>query len=124
MKKLACLVLLTFLVAGCHKMGTQIKGSGNREIQKRQVAAFTSISAEGAFTIEVTCGKDQSLEVEGDDAQSASAAASTLERAFTDAGASLVTLALDLPSETALWELRHAVSPMLSRLLRTSVDGK
>ena len=55
-------------------------------------------------------------EVEGDDRDAASAAASTLARAFTDAGASLVTLALDLPSETALWELRHAVSPMLSRM--------
>ena len=55
-------------------------------------------------------------EVEGDDRESAGAAASTLERAFMEAGASIVTLALDLPSETALWELRHAVSPMLSRL--------
>ena len=67
MKKLACLVLLLMFVAGCHHMGAQIKGSGKRELQKRQVAAFTSISTEGAFTIEVTCGKDQSLEVEGDD---------------------------------------------------------
>ena len=55
-------------------------------------------------------------EVEGRDRESAGAAASSLERAFTEAGASVVTLALDLPSETALWELRHAVSPMLSRL--------
>lgn len=55
-------------------------------------------------------------EVEGDDREAAGAAAAILERAFSDAGASLVTLALDLPSETALWELRHAVSPMLSRL--------
>jgi len=68
MKKLACLVLLTVVAAGCHgQFGAQIKGSGKRELQKREVAAFTSISAEGAFTIEVTCGKDQSLEVEGDD---------------------------------------------------------
>ncbi len=55
-------------------------------------------------------------EVEGDDRNAARAAASALERTFIDAGASLVTLALDLPSETALWELRHAVSPMLARL--------
>ena len=68
MKKLACLVLLTAVAAGCHgQFGAQIKGSGKRELQKRQVASFTSISTEGAFTIEVTCGKDQSLEVEGDD---------------------------------------------------------
>lgn len=68
MRKLACLVLLTVLAAGCHgNFGARIKGSGKRELQKRQVAAFTSISTDGAFTIEVTCQKDQSLEVEGDD---------------------------------------------------------
>jgi hypothetical protein len=68
MKRLACLVLLTIVAAGCHgRMGAQIKGSGKRELQKREVAQFTSISTEGAFTIEITCQKDQSLEVEGDD---------------------------------------------------------
>ena len=71
MRKLACLVLLTMLAmfaGGCHgNFGPRIKGSGKRELQKRQVAPFTSISTEGAFTIEVTCQKDQSLEVEGDD---------------------------------------------------------
>ena len=68
MRKLACLVLLTALAAGCHgKFISQIKGSGKRELQKREVPAFTSISTEGAFTIEVTCQKNQSLEVEGDD---------------------------------------------------------
>jgi hypothetical protein len=68
MKRLACLVLLTVLAAGCHgHFGAQIKGSGKRELQKRNVAPFTSISTEGAFTIEVTCQKDPSLEVEGDD---------------------------------------------------------
>ena len=68
MKRLACLVLLTVLVAGCHgDFGTRITGSGKRELQKREVAPFTSISTEGAFTIEVTCQKTLSLEVEGDD---------------------------------------------------------
>jgi len=68
MRKLACLVLLTVVAAGCHgHFGSQIKGSGKRELQKRQAAPFTAIHAEGAFTIEVTCQKDQSLEVEGDD---------------------------------------------------------
>ena len=68
MRKLACLVLLMVFAAGCHgHFGPRIKGSGKRELQKREVAPFTSISTEGAFTIEVTCQKDQSLEVEGDD---------------------------------------------------------
>jgi hypothetical protein len=62
------LIFLVVLAAGCHgQFGAQIKGSGKRELQKREVAAFTSISTEGAFTVEVTCGKDRSLEVEGDD---------------------------------------------------------
>jgi hypothetical protein len=68
MKKLACLILLTVFAAGCHgHFGSQIKGSGKREIQTRQVAPFTSIATEGAFTIEITCQKDRSLTVEGDD---------------------------------------------------------
>jgi len=68
MKKLACLLLLTVLAAGCHHgLGTQVRGSGKRELQKREVKPFTSISTEGAFTIEITCQKDLSLEVEGDD---------------------------------------------------------
>src|SRR5262245_55325514 len=68
MRKLACLVLLAVVAAGCHgKFSAGIKGSGKRELQKREVAPFTSISTEGAFTIEVTCQKNESLEVEGDD---------------------------------------------------------
>ena len=68
MKRLACLLLVFVLAAGCHiGLDNRIKGSGKRELQKREVAPFTSISTEGAFTIEVTCQKDRSLEVEGDD---------------------------------------------------------
>src|SRR5215218_9368712 len=69
MRKLACLfVLLPLLVAGCHHgLGTELRGSGKRELQKREIGPFTSISTEGAFTVEVTCQKDRSLEVEGDD---------------------------------------------------------
>jgi len=69
MKKLALLISLVVLAAGCHHSVrfAEISGSGKRELQKRSVAPFTSISTEGAFTIEVTCQKDQSLEVEGDD---------------------------------------------------------
>jgi putative autotransporter adhesin-like protein len=72
MRKLAplllLLVLLPVLAAGCHHgMRSEIKGNGKRELQKREVAAFSSISTNGAFTIEVTCQKNQSLEVEGDE---------------------------------------------------------
>ena len=69
MKKLALLVSLLVFAAGCHHGGrfAELSGSGKRELQKRTVAPFTSISTNGAFTIEITCQKDQSLEVEGDD---------------------------------------------------------
>lgn len=68
MKKLALLVLFVVFATGCiHGHYAEISGSGKRELQKRNVAPFTSISTEGAFTVEVTCQKDVSLEVEGDD---------------------------------------------------------
>jgi Putative auto-transporter adhesin, head GIN domain len=71
MKKLLSLIALTALTglitAGCHHGFADVKGSGKRETQKREVAPFTSISTEGAFNIEVVCQKDVSVEVEGDD---------------------------------------------------------
>jgi hypothetical protein len=69
MRKLALLfLLLPVLAASCHHgMRAEVKGSGKRVMQKRQISSFTSISTEGAFEIEVTCQKDPSLEIEGDD---------------------------------------------------------
>ena len=69
MRKLAWLLLVVAIVLpACHhgRIGG-IKGSGNRVVQKRDIGSFTSISTEGAFSIEVTCQKDLGLEVEGDD---------------------------------------------------------
>ena len=70
MRKLALLFFLlpVLVAAGCHHgKFSAVKGNGKRELQKRQVAPFTSISTNGAFTVEVTCQKDLSLEVEGDE---------------------------------------------------------
>jgi hypothetical protein len=69
MKKLLSLIFVTLLVAaGCHHgMRAEIKGSGKRERQKREVPSFTSISTAGAFQIEIVCQKDLGVEVEGDD---------------------------------------------------------
>jgi FAD/FMN-containing dehydrogenase len=55
-------------------------------------------------------------EVEGNDADDAASAARRLERVFVDAGATMTRIALDDHTETELWELRHAASPILSRL--------
>jgi predicted small secreted protein len=69
MKKLLVLVLLLpVLGAGCHHgFGADVKGSGKRVTQKRDVAPFTSISTEGAFDIEVVCQKNLGVEIEADD---------------------------------------------------------
>ena len=85
MKKLALLVLFVVFAAGCHHgRFAEIQGSGKRELQKRNVGSFTSISTEGAFTIEVTCQKDASLDVEGDD--------NVLEFVTTDVGNNILRI--------------------------------
>jgi FAD/FMN-containing dehydrogenase len=55
-------------------------------------------------------------EVEGSDADECAALARLLEERFRAAGATDVILALDAGTEEAMWELRHAASPILSRL--------
>lgn len=55
-------------------------------------------------------------EVEGSTAGEASEAARTIATLFDHAGATAVRVALDEPTETELWELRHAASPILARL--------
>lgn len=68
MKKLLSLIVVTLLVgAGCHHGFADVRGSGKRELQEREVAPFTSIYTEGAFNIEVVCQKSPAVEVEGDD---------------------------------------------------------
>jgi FAD/FMN-containing dehydrogenase len=56
------------------------------------------------------------IEIEGGDAKSAAAMAKAMEQAMLSCGATRVTLALDSESESRLWALRHAASPILSRL--------
>src|SRR6476620_9985064 len=68
MKQLLLIIVLVALASlGCHVGMGSIKGSGKRGVQKRDIQAFTSISTEGAYNINVVCQKEQSLEIEGDD---------------------------------------------------------
>ena len=61
-------LLLTTMAFGCHHgLMSEVRGSGNRQKQKREVPAFSAISTEGAFHIEVVAQKTPSLEIEGDD---------------------------------------------------------
>lgn len=55
-------------------------------------------------------------EVEADSREAADAMAMEIDGRFREAGASEVTLALDAATSKVLWELRHAASPILSRL--------
>jgi FAD/FMN-containing dehydrogenase len=55
-------------------------------------------------------------EVEGADGDEVSALARRLETHFRAAGSTDVVLALDADAESVMWELRHAASPILSRL--------
>jgi hypothetical protein len=67
-KLLVLLVLLPLIAAGCHhRMRADVKGSGKRVTEKRNIASFTSIETNGAFDIEVVCQKDVGLEIDGDD---------------------------------------------------------
>lgn len=67
-RKTYLLLALIFLFAGCHyQIHDEIRGSGVRMKQKRDVASFTSIATEGAFDIDVVCQKQPSVEVEADD---------------------------------------------------------
>jgi hypothetical protein len=68
MKKLILLLTLISLASGCsHGLFSQVRGSGNRQRDTRQIASFTSIQTDGAFDIEVVSQKPLGLEIEGDD---------------------------------------------------------
>jgi hypothetical protein len=67
MKTLVLTIGLVALLSGCHFHGHQVTGSGKRQTVKRDIPAFSSISTEGAFEIEVACQKEPGLELEGDD---------------------------------------------------------
>jgi len=65
---LLLVLLLVVPAAACkHGLHSGIRGTGKREVQKRTVTAFTSISTEGAFNIEVKCQKELGVEVEADE---------------------------------------------------------
>ena len=79
---------------------------------------FLDVAASGGAERPVPDGTESALlaEVEGDDAAAAAAAARDVERVFRESGATTVRVALDQPTETELWELRHAASPILAKL--------
>jgi len=79
---------------------------------------FLDVAATGGAPRQVPADTESALlaEVEGASAAEAAAAARGVEQMFRESGATTVRVALDPPTETELWELRHAASPILARL--------
>jgi len=79
---------------------------------------FLDVAASGGAERQVPAETESALlaEVEANDGRAAAIAAGSIERIFRDCGATTVRVALDRPTETELWELRHAASPILARL--------
>ena len=79
---------------------------------------FLDVAASGGAPRRVPAETESALlaEVEADDAAHAERAARAVETIFRAAGATTVRVALDLETETEMWELRHAASPILARL--------
>lgn len=79
---------------------------------------FIEVARSGPLLVDVASETEAVLlvEVEAADAASAAAMAKAMEHALRACGATSVTLALDADDEARLWALRHAASPILSRL--------
>ncbi|MEO7963214.1 MAG: FAD-binding oxidoreductase [Gemmatimonadaceae bacterium] len=76
---------------------------------------FLDVAAAGG-ALPIPEGSEAVLLVEIEDDVDAAARARALAQAFESAGATSVQLGLDAESEESLWALRHAASPILSRL--------
>lgn len=79
---------------------------------------FLDVAGTGSAPLPVGGGADAVLlvKLDGESMRDVGARARSIEQAFRRIGASGVTLALDPAAEREIWELRHAVSPILSRL--------
>lgn len=79
---------------------------------------FLDVARSGGASVPVPDDAEAVLlaEVEGRDVAECASHARMLEVGFRAAGATRVVLALEPETEHAMWELRHAASPILSRL--------
>lgn len=79
---------------------------------------FLDVARKGGARVPVSQETEAVLlaEVEGESPEACAELAEQLSRRFRAARATMVTLALDTETEHTMWELRHAASPILSRL--------
>lgn len=66
MKRLVFVLALLTIAVGCH-MHKGIKGSGVTKTEKREVPVFKAVESSGAFDLDITCQKPQSVEIETDE---------------------------------------------------------
>jgi len=64
---LSVTLALGFAFSGCAHLGPEVRGSGVRKTETRDLKSFKSIDASGAFEINVTCQKPESVTIEADD---------------------------------------------------------
>jgi hypothetical protein len=69
MRKQTLLVLCAALALGVSscQFTRGLKGSGNLKTEKRSLSSFKAIDTNGAYTVDVTCQKPVSVEIETDD---------------------------------------------------------
>ncbi len=93
----------------------RVAGASTCELLDR---TFLDVARRGGASVPVPEETEAVLlaEVEGESADACAELAGALSRRFTAARATTVALALDAETEHAMWELRHAASPILSRL--------
>lgn len=79
---------------------------------------FLEVAASGGRFLPIPAGMEAVLlaETEGASLEEANDGAQRLRRLFDTANAHMVSVALEPSAERALWELRHAASPILARL--------
>ena len=70
MKRIALILILAVaavVFSGCKIHSHGVRGSGNRKTETRDLKSFKAIDTTGAYTIDITCQKPVSLEIETDD---------------------------------------------------------
>ena len=71
MKRTFLIVCAIFTIvlasSACRYIGRGVRGSGNRKTEKRELPAFKSVEAAGAFEVSVVSQQPQTFEIEGDD---------------------------------------------------------
>jgi FAD/FMN-containing dehydrogenase len=114
-----CSLLAAFTSLDAAVRGAQVArehGATACELLDRTFLEFAGALGDGADGIPRGTESVLLIELEGEDPVEARAGALALQRLLLAEGASPVRVALDEATEEQLWSLRHAASPILSRL--------